>query len=157
LIGRKILLTKLLLLFILLPAIELVLLIEIGQFIGTLPTLALIIFSGVLGAFLAKRQGIQVLTRMRTELQAGQLPADSIFDGVIVLVAGALLMTPGILTDTLGFLCLVPPTRRMIKRVIWSRIERSIRNNQIFRATNSKPPYRAEPEDVIIIDSDDYK
>lgn len=150
-------LTKLLLLFILLPAIELVLLIEIGQFIGTLPTLALIIFSGVLGAFLARRQGIQVLTQMRTQLQAGQLPADSIFDGVIVLVAGALLITPGILTDTLGFLCLVPPTRRVIKRVIWSRIERSIRNGQIFRTTNNKPPYQAEPEDVIIIDSDDYK
>lgn len=150
-------LTKLLLLFILLPAIELVLLIEIGQFIGTLPTLALIIFTGVLGAFLAKRQGIQVLTRMRTELQAGQLPADSIFDGVIVLVAGALLMTPGILTDTLGFLCLIPATRRMIKRVIWSLIERSIRSGQIFRATNGKPPYQAEPEDVIIIDSDEYK
>ncbi len=150
-------LTKLLLLFILVPAIELILLIEIGQFIGTLPTLALIVFTGVLGAFLARRQGVQVLTRLRAELQAGQLPAGSIFDGVIVLVAGAVLMTPGVLTDILGFLCLVPATRRVIKRVVWSRIERAIRNGQIFRATNGRPPYQAEPEEVIIIDSDEYK
>jgi UPF0716 protein FxsA len=150
------LLTKLLLLFIIVPVIELILLIEIGQLIGTLPTIALIIFTGALGAFLARRQGVQVILRMRSELQAGQLPASSIFDGVIILVAGAFLITPGILTDTVGFLCLVPATRRVIKRAIWSRMERAIQNGQIFTTTYSGPGYQDKAEDVIIINHDDY-
>ena len=149
-------LAKLLILFILVPALELILLIEIGQLIGTLPTLGLIILTGVLGAFLAKRQGGTVLARVRTDFQTGQLPADSIFDGVIILVAGAFLMTPGILTDTVGFLCLIPPTRRVIKRAIWSRMQRSIRSGRINMETSYGSRSRAEPEDVIIIDHDDY-
>lgn len=148
--------TKLLLLFILVPAIELVLLIEIGQFIGTLPTIGLIVFTGILGAFLTRRQGLQVLSRMRSELQTGQVPADSIFDGVIILIAGAFLMTPGVLTDLVGFLCLIPATRRVIKRVIWSRVERAIRNGRLFTAAYPGRPYQDKPEDVFIIDHDDY-
>jgi UPF0716 protein FxsA len=93
---------------------------------------------------------------MRSELQAGQLPASSIFDGVIILVAGAFLITPGILTDTVGFLCLVPATRRVIKRAIWSRMERAIQNGQIFTTTYSGPGYQDKAEDVIIINHDDY-
>lgn len=150
-------LTKLLLLFILVPAIELILLIEIGQVIGTIPTIALIVFTGILGAFLARRQGIQVLSRLRSELQAGQLPTGSIVDGVIVLIAGAFLMTPGILTDALGFLGLIPATRRVIKTVIWSRMERAMRNGQIFTTTDHSRHDQEKPEDVIIIDYDDYK
>ena len=149
-------LTKLLLLFILVPIIELILLVQIGQLIGTLPTIALIIFTGVLGAFLVRRQGIQVLARIRTELQGGKLPADSIFDGAIILVAGAFLMTPGVLTDTLGFLCLIPATRRLIKQVIWTRMERALHNGQIFKATFRGTGFPDRAEDVIIIDHDDY-
>jgi len=150
------LLARLLLLFILVPALDLILLIEIGQLVGTLPTIGLIIFTGVLGAFLARRQGLKVLTRMTDEFRAGQLPTDAIFDGAIILIAGALLMTPGILTDTLGFLCLIPATRRMIKRVIWSRIERAIRSGQIITATYGETPFQYQPDDVTIIDHDDY-
>jgi UPF0716 protein FxsA len=150
------LLTKLLLLFVLVPAIELILLIEIGQLIGTLPTIGLIVFTGVLGAFLARRQGLQVLSRTRTELQAGQLPADSIFDGVIILIAGAFLMTPGILTDTLGFLCLIPATRRLIKKAVWSRLERAIQGSRRFTGAYRTTYRQKPPEDVIIIDHDDY-
>lgn len=149
------LLSRLLLLFIIVPALELILLIEIGQLVGTLPTLGLIIFTGVLGAFLARRQGIKVLTRMTDEFRAGQLPTDAIFDGAIILIAGALLMTPGILTDTLGFLCLIPTTRRIIKRAIWSRIERAIRNGKIT-ATFTGVPFQSRPDNVTIIDHDDY-
>lgn len=149
-------LTKLLLLFVLVPIVELILLVEIGQLVGTLPTIALIILTGVLGAFLVRRQGVQVLARIRTELQGGRLPADSIFDGAIILVAGAFLVTPGILTDTLGFLCLIPTTRRRIKQLIWSRMERAMRNGQIFKATFRSRRYPDQSEDVIIIDHDDY-
>lgn len=149
-------LTKLLLLFVLVPIVELILLVEIGQLVGTLPTIALIIFTGVLGAFLVRRQGVQVLARIRTELHGGRLPADSIFDGAIILVAGAFLITPGILTDTLGFLCLIPVTRRRIKQLIWRRMERAMQNGQLFKATFHSRGYPNQPEDVIIIDHDDY-
>ena len=149
-------LARLLLLFIIVPGIELILLIEIGQVIGTLPTIGLIVFTGILGAFLARRQGVQILSRMRNQLQSGQIPADSIFDGAIVLVAGAFLMTPGILTDTLGFLCLIPATRRIIKTTIWTRVQRMIANGQIITNINGRPISKNEPDDVIIIDPDDY-
>jgi UPF0716 protein FxsA len=150
------LLGRLLLLFIIVPAVELILLIEIGQVIGTLPTIGLIVFTGILGAFLARRQGVQVLSRIRRQMQSGQLPADPIFDGAIILVAGALLMTPGILTDTLGFLCLIPATRRVLKKAIWSRVQRMIQNGQIITNTYQGRPYQPREEDVIIIDHDDY-
>ena len=149
-------LTKLLLLFVLVPIVELILLVEIGQLIGTLPTIALIIFTGVLGAFLVRRQGVQVLGRIRAELQGGRLPADSIFDGAIILVAGAFLVTPGILTDTVGFLCLIPVTRRLIKQLIWTRMQQALRNGQIFKASVSSPKHSDWPEEVVIIDHDDY-
>jgi UPF0716 protein FxsA len=150
------LLGRLLLLFVLVPVLELFLLIEIGQWIGTGPTIALIILTGVLGAFLARRQGLQVLARLRSEIQSGQPPTDSIFEGVLVLVAGAFLMTPGVLTDIVGFSCLIPATRRLIKRAIWARLKRAIDRGQII-TTFSGPRRRSEPEDVIIIDPDDYQ
>jgi UPF0716 protein FxsA len=138
--------------------IELALLIQIGQVVGTLPTIGLIILTGVLGAYLARRQGLEVLTRVRQEAQAGRVPTEALFDGALVLIAGAFLLAPGVITDTLGLLCLFPPTRRMIKRVIWSHIQRAIRNGQIFTTIHQHPSYQNKmPEDVIIIDPDDYK
>jgi UPF0716 protein FxsA len=139
------------------PVLELVLLIEIGRFIGTLPTVALILITGVAGAFLARRQGGQVLSRIRTQFQTGQLPADPIFDGAIILVAAAFLMTPGVLTDALGFLCLIPASRGWMKRAIRSRIERAVRSGQVYTATYRDTSRQVEPEDVIIIDHDDYQ
>jgi UPF0716 protein FxsA len=150
-------LVKLLLLFLLVPAIELFLLVEIGQRVGTLPTIGLVIFTGLLGAFLARREGLQVLSRLRAELAAGQLPADSIFDGVIILVASVLLITPGVLTDIVALLCLIPVTRRLIKSAVWTHLERMIRNGQIFTTTYRGIRYQDRPEDVIILDQDDYK
>ena len=149
-------LSKLILLFILVPFVELFLLIEMGQLVGTWPTLGLIIFTGVTGAYLARRQGLQVLRRLQSDIQGGGLPAEAIFDGVFVLVAALLLMTPGVLTDLMGLLCLFPPTRRLIKQFIWSRIERALRNGQLFvDYSGRQPPDR--PEKVIILDHDDYK
>jgi UPF0716 protein FxsA len=149
----------LLLLFIIVPVIELMLLIQIGQYVGTLPTIGLIIFTGALGAYLARRQGVQVVARLRAELAAGQPPTDAIFDGAIILVAGAFLMTPGILTDTFGFLCLIPASRRLIKNAIRARVERAIRSGRVTVAGGFPPPRTNghAPEDVIIIDHDDLK
>lgn len=110
---------RLALLFIVVPLVELALLIEIGRRLGTGATLGLIVATGLLGAYLARRQGLAVLRRVRAELAAGRAPADQLADGAMILVAGALLMTPGILTDAFGFFCLVPAGRKLLKR--WLR------------------------------------
>ncbi len=154
-------LSRLLLLFILVPTIELILLIQIGQVVGVLPTIALIIFTGAVGAFLARRQGLQVLGRLRSQAQAGQLPADPLFDGAIILVASALLLTPGILTDIFGFLCLIPTTRQWLKKIISARVKRAIQSGQIKvgfqgQGFNMNMNPRREPENVVILDQDDY-
>ena len=117
---------KLLFLFVVVPAIELVLLIELGGRIGLLPTFTIIFLTGVVGATLARWQGLSVLRQMQTQMAQGQLPASAMFDAVIILVAGALLLTPGFLTDVVGFAFLVPGIRGVVKRTIQRRIEKSI-------------------------------
>lgn len=143
---------RLLLLFILIPAVELVLLIEIGKRIGTLETLALIVITGVLGAALAKRQGLGVLRKAQAEAAAGRLPAAALVDGVMILLAGAVLITPGVLTDLFGFLCLIPVTRGWIKSLLWRWFKRAVRRGQVrmsvsIRAGGVRRPYPAPPRD----------
>ncbi len=122
---------KLLLLFILVPLVELFLLIEIGRLIGTLSTLTIIVCTGILGAFLARYQGIGILHQMRTEIANGRLPAAQLADGVIILIAGAVLITPGVLTDALGFLCLIPASRKIIKKMLWRWLESAVHDGRI--------------------------
>ena len=117
---------RILILFITVPIVELFLLIEIGQRVGTLATVGLIIGTGVVGASLARQQGISTLARLRNDLDAGQLPAEPIFDGVLILLAAVVLITPGVLTDLVGFLCLVPAYRRFLKRFLKRRFERAV-------------------------------
>jgi len=127
---------RLLLLFVVLPAVELALLIELGSRFGTLHTLGLIVLTGVVGAWLARRQGLFVVREIQAELAEGRMPADSLVDGVMILVAAALLVTPGVLTDAFGFLCLVPAFRRRVKRVAWHRFERAVREQRVHLYMN---------------------
>ena len=117
---------RLLLLFIAVPVVELFLLIEIGQRVGTAATIGIIVATGIAGASLARRQGISTLARLRADLAAGRSPADPIIDGVLILAAAAVLITPGLLTDLVGFLCLVPACRRLVKRYLRERFERVV-------------------------------
>jgi UPF0716 protein FxsA len=132
---------RLLLLFIVVPAVELALLIEIGRRIGTPATLAIIVLTGVLGAALARRQGLGVIRQMQTELAEGHLPADPLLDGAFILVAAALLVTPGVLTDAVGFLCLVPPFRALAKRAMLRRFERAVREQRIEMHVHVASPF----------------
>lgn len=122
---------RLLLLFILVPAVELAILIEIGSRLGTLPTLALIVLTGMLGAFLARRQGLGILRLAQEQMQRGQLPAGALADGIMILVAASLLVTPGVLTDAFGFLLLVPAFRRFVRRFLTERYRRAVEQNRI--------------------------
>jgi len=117
---------KLILLFTITPIIELAILIKLGQEIGLWPTLAIVISTGILGASLAKWQGWGVIRRMRSDLEIGRMPTQALFDGLLILVGGALLLTPGIITDLLGFSLLIPSTRRLVQAYLKRRFKESI-------------------------------
>ncbi|MBT5031686.1 MAG: FxsA family protein [Proteobacteria bacterium] len=99
-------------LFILVPFTEIALFIKLGGSLGTFNTLLLVIATAVLGAWLVRQQGFQTLANIRNQMDAGHLPAMEMAEGVALLFAGALLLTPGFLTDTIGFCLLAPPIRR---------------------------------------------
>lgn len=113
---------RLLILFIALPIIELFLLIKIGGVIGFLPTIALVILTAVIGSQLVRRQGLTVLARIRESQARGEMPALPMLDGAALLLAGFMLLTPGFLSDALGFVLLVPGLRQKIARKLLSRV-----------------------------------
>ncbi len=125
------LLARLALLFVIVPLLELALLIEIGQVVGFLPTMALVVLTGVTGAWLARLEGLKTLWRLRDDLARGQLPGQAIMDGMSILVGGALLLTPGILTDLVGFSLLLPPTRRAIQHRVKESLEQRLQDGAI--------------------------
>lgn len=126
---------QLLALFIILPFVELYILLELSTRIGALPTLGIVIITGIVGAYLAKYEGLYVLRRIQMELASGSMPADALFDGVLVLIGGVLLLTPGILTDITGFLLLLPGSRGLFKMYIKRWVERKIQSGQmVFQA-----------------------
>ena len=104
------------LLFVTVPLVEIYFLIQVGQNIGALSTILLCILTAALGAVLLRIQGILTLMRAREKLRRGEIPADNLLEGLILLITGVLLLTPGFVTDVLGFLCLVPSLRSMLAR-----------------------------------------
>ena len=114
------------LLFIAVPLVEIYLLLEIGGVIGAVPTIGLVVLTAVAGAGLVRAQGFSTILQVRRSMEAGEIPAVAIIEGIFLLVAGALLLTPGFLTDAIGFGCLIPPLRRaLIVRFIETRVIRS--------------------------------
>ena len=105
------------------------LLIEVAGYINTLPTIGLVMLTAVIGVALLKRQGVQTLTRGVGRLNRGEVPATEIAEGILLGIAGALLITPGFVTDAVGFLLLFPPTRQMIAAALVKRVEVSATNN----------------------------
>ena len=103
--------SRLLLLFIAVPIIELILLIKVGQQIGALATIVIVILTGIMGASLARREGIQIFSKIRSTLNQGEIPGKEMVEGVLILIGGVLLLTPGFLTDLAGFSLLIPQIR----------------------------------------------
>jgi UPF0716 protein FxsA len=114
----------LLALFFIVPIIEIYLLIEIGSIIGSFATIFAVVFTAVLGAWLLRIQGFSTLRRLQQTAAQGGIPAIEMLEGAMLLVAGALLLTPGFFTDAIGFLCLVPPLRRSMAIWFFQRIFR---------------------------------
>ncbi|MEL3972612.1 FxsA family protein [Rossellomorea oryzaecorticis] len=109
---------------IVIPALEIGILVLAGQVIGVVPTVLMIIATGVAGAYLAKRQGLEAIRRAQQDMQYAQFPGDVIIDGLCILVGGVLLLTPGFITDATGFLLLLPPTRKLFKPFIYKLFKR---------------------------------
>ncbi|MGQ3684936.1 MAG: FxsA family protein [Candidatus Loosdrechtia sp.] len=106
---------RLILLFTIFPLVELYLLIQIGRHLGALTTVMIVFITGVAGALLAKSQGLSVYKNIKKDLQEGFIPTESLLDGLFILIAGALLITPGLITDIVGFFLMIPLFRRYLK------------------------------------------
>ena len=128
------------LLFVLVPILELVILIRLGQFVGLWPTVAIVLLTGAVGAVLARLEGMRVLLQFQRELAAGRLPGQAMLDGISVMLGGVLLLTPGFLTDIAGLSLLFPPTRRWIQRFVRKRLERGIAEGSIHVVGMGGPP-----------------
>ena len=112
-----------LLIFFITPIVEMYLLIEVGGYIGALPTIALVMITAVIGVSLLRIQGLSTLTRGVGRLQGGELPAREMVEGLLLAVAGALLLTPGFVTDGIGFVLLTPPLRSAIADRVLARVQ----------------------------------
>lgn len=163
---------RLALFFIVVPILELTLLIQIGQAVGLLPTLGLVVFTGIAGAALARMEGVRVFFQFQRELAEGRLPGQAIQDGIAVLLGAAFLLTPGILTDLTGLCLLFPPTRRWIQKRVRKRLEKQIAEGSIHVVTMGPRGFRSwggpgaagesegsatrlDPSKGIVIESDD--
>ncbi|MGH8982575.1 MAG: FxsA family protein [Acidimicrobiia bacterium] len=129
----------LVLLFLVVPIVELYVIIQVGQEIGALNTIALLLVISVAGAWLAKREGMGVWRHLNQQVNAGKVPGAELLDAFLILLAGALLLTPGFLTDILAIVLLIPPTRVLVRRVLRRRFVGKV---EIFRgpAPPSRPP-----------------
>lgn len=112
--------------FIIVPLLELAVIIQVGQGLGVLPTIGLLLVVSIVGAWLVKFQGLGVMNRIRRQLAAGQMPTDELVNGVLILVAGALMLTPGFITDAVGLSLLFPPSRAVVRRFLAQRFRASI-------------------------------
>lgn len=147
---------RLLFLFIVVPLVDLFLLMWISKYTGILVTIGLVILTGVIGAWLAKQQGTFVRGQIKDRLSQRQMPADLIGDGAMIMFAAGLLLTPGLLTDVLGFSLLIPACRTYYKRALAAQFKNSF-HFQVMTPPNGQPTGRypdGRPDDPNIIDGE---
>ncbi|EAT15935.1 FxsA family protein [Desulfuromonas acetoxidans] len=126
---------RLLILFIVIPIVEIYVLLQAGEIIGLGPTVALVLLTGVAGAYLARTQGSETVRKIQLALERGEMPTEELLDGAMILAGGLTLLTPGFCTDLAGFCLLVPVTRNMIKQWVrhWLEKMSSQGNIRIYR------------------------
>jgi UPF0716 protein FxsA len=118
-------------LFLIVPVLELFLLLQLGQLLGVWATISIIFLTAMLGAYFTRQQGLGVLRSIQQSMVEGRMPTTEIVDGLCILIAGAFLLTPGFLTDILGFSLLIPPLRRRVQSYLRRRFERSMQDRMI--------------------------
>ncbi|MFP4198444.1 MAG: FxsA family protein [Halanaerobium sp.] len=159
---------KLLMIFIIIPLIELYFLLEISQFIGVFTTVMIIVFTGAAGVSIAKRQGYQVVNNIRSTLNQGQMPTDDLISALLILIGGVTLLTPGFLTDITGFLLILPGSRDLIAALVKKYFLKYVKENkvevhygsQFNQRTNSQQSqdkYAAYEDDFIDVEAEEVK
>jgi UPF0716 protein FxsA len=133
-------LIRLILLFTIVPLLELSLLLRIGNWLGAGPTLGLVLGTGFVGAWLARREGVRAWNAVQQQLARGQVPGRELLDAVLVLLAGVVLITPGILTDAVGFALMTRPGRNWVAKRIRKRLETSVEAARIADESNPEEP-----------------
>ncbi len=142
---------RLLILFITIPILELCIFMMLGSRLGIPTTLAIIVITAFLGAFLTKSQGLKALTNYQQALAQGKLPHEEVMDGLMILIAGAVLMTPGFLTDTIGFSLLIPSVRTIVK----SLLKQSLKNKvSVVGETMGSPTAERNGPQVINVEAE---
>ena len=114
------------LLFLVVPLLELFVIIQVGQAIGALNTIGVLVLMSIVGGWLMKREGLATLRRFQTKLSTGQLPENELIDGFLILFGGALMLTPGFLSDLLGTALLLPPVRAAIRPLIKQQVGKRV-------------------------------
>jgi UPF0716 protein FxsA len=153
---------KLFLLFTLVPVLELYLLIAIGGAIGAPATLAIVVATGLLGAMLAKREGMRVLRAWQGAMARGEIPEEGVASSLLVLLGGVLLVTPGVVTDLVGLALLTPPTRRAMARLMQRHAARHFEITTLGGSLGSihagrSSPFVRDEEDVIDVEARDER
>jgi len=129
----------LLLAFLVVPLVELYVILQVGQLIGVLPTVALLLAMSVLGTWLVRREGGRTWRAFRDALGRGRPPAREVADGALVILGGALLLTPGFVTDVVGLLCILPPTRALLRRALTRVVARRLVAGAVGRGGSVGP------------------
>ncbi|MEN8715840.1 MAG: FxsA family protein [Verrucomicrobiales bacterium] len=142
---------RLLLLFIGVPVLELCIFMALGNRIGIPTTLAIIVITAVLGAYLTKSQGLKALHKYQAAISSGKLPHEEVMDGLMILIAGAVLLTPGFLTDAIGFSLLIPNVRDIVRAVVKTKLKDRVR---VAGEAMGAPPETVNRPDVITVDAE---
>lgn len=136
----------LLFVFIIMPIAEMAVLIQVGSAIGVFNTIGFVLLTAVIGAWLLRQQGLATLLKANQRLNSGELPAKEVAEGLILAVGGVLLLTPGFITDTVGFLCLLPFSRHWLSALALKRMVASSKSGGFyFRAGGGQSPFGDDP------------
>ena len=134
----------LLLLFVVVPIVEIYVIVQVGEAIGVLPTIALLIADAVLGTWLFRREGRRAWEALRQAIGEHRIPTREVADGALIVVGGALMLAPGFVTDAFGLLCVLPPTRAVLRRVLSAWLGR-----RLLAPVGPRIPRRRRPHEII--------
>ncbi len=139
-------LIRLILIFTVIPLVELYLVLQVGRYLGSFHTLMIVLVTGIIGGLLARSQGLSVQRQIRVDLQSGIIPTDSLIDGCFILIAGALLITPGMITDIFGFVLMVPFFRGWLKKRLKGVLKRKFESGR-FQYYSNRQSANCQEED----------
>ena len=133
---------------VIVPIVEIWVLLQVGQLLGVLQTVVLLVVMSLLGAYLLRREGARTWRAFRAALTSGRLPAAEVADGALVIFGGALLLTPGFATDAFGLLCVVPPTRAVLRRLLTRQVARRLQVGAVLGGARGSS--RRTPSDTVV-------